>query len=37
MFLKCLFNFERERERERTSGGGAERGGDTEWEAGSRL
>ena len=28
---------ERERERQSTSGGGAERGGDTESEAGSRL
>ena len=32
-FLKCLFL----RERERTSRGGAEREGDTESEAGSRL
>ena len=28
---------ERERERDSMSGGGAEREGDTEWEAGSRL
>ena len=34
-FFKCLFIFERERES--TSGGRAEREGDTESEAGSRL
>ena len=32
-----MFIFERERERERVSRGGAEREGDTESEAGSRL
>ena len=32
-----MFIFERERERQNTSKGGAERGGDTESEAGSRL
>ena len=38
-FFKCLFLFEREIEREReiASGEGAERDGDTESEAGSRL
>ena len=38
-FLKnvYLLIFERERDRERASGGGIEREGDTESEAGSRL
>ena len=33
----CAFIFEREKERQSVSGGGAEKGGDTESEAGSRL
>ena len=39
MFFKCLFIFERERQTDRQSmsGGGVEREGDTESEAGSRL
>ena len=37
IFFKCLFIFERVRERQSMSGGGTEREGDTESEAGSRL
>ena len=36
-FFFLMFIFERERERESMSRGGAERGGDTESEAGSKL
>ena len=36
-FFECLFLRERQRAREHTSGVGAEREGDTESEAGSRL
>ena len=34
--FQCLFTFLRERERDSESWGGADREGDTEWEAGSR-
>ena len=36
-FFKCLFIFEREKERQSMSRGGAEKEGDTESKAGSRL
>ena len=35
--FKCLYSFLRDRERQSVHGGGAEREGDTESEAGSRL